>query len=78
MRLTFKVHKIDPRDVVDGVARAEIVTLHPIDPHEKGAHDHAIESRSGEGKLILKVTDPRQLGRFAVGRYVSLDITFLT
>jgi hypothetical protein len=72
MKATFKVHKVEPRDIVDGVARHERVTLHPIDPHEPGDHEHAIESRSGEGKIVLNITEPSALRRFVAGKYVSV------
>ena len=74
MRVTFKVHKVELRDILDGAPREERLTLHPIDPHEDGAHDHAAESRSGEGKLMLKITEPSQLGKYLVGAYVTVDI----
>jgi hypothetical protein len=72
MKATFKVHKVEPRDVVDGVHRAERVTLHPIDPHEPGVHEHAAESRSGEGKIVLNVTEPSALRKFVAGKYVTV------
>jgi hypothetical protein len=77
MKATFKVHKVEPRDIVDGVARCELITFHPIDPHEAGAHEHAIESRSGEGQIKLKITEPKALGRFSTGDYVEVSFDVL-
>lgn len=72
MKVTFKIHKVDKRDIVEGDNRCELLTLHPIDPHEKGFTEHAIESRSGEGKIQLKVTNPRMLGRFPLGKLITV------
>lgn len=77
MRITFKVHKAEPRNFVDGVAREQRVTLHPIDPHEPGENELTKVSRSGEGKLVLRVDEPAALGRFQVGRLVALTLEFL-
>ena len=76
MKATFKVHKAEPRDVVGGVHRAEMVTLHPIDPHETGFHEHTRETRSGNGKFKLLVDDPKALGKFKPGALVTLTFEF--
>lgn len=69
---TFKVHRAEPRNIVDGVAREERVLLHPLDPHEEGKNDLVGESRSGESKIQLKV-EGAALGKFKVGQLVTVS-----
>ena len=77
MQATFKVHKVEPRGVVDGKATVEIVTLHPIDPHEPGPHDLFKTSRSGEnGQIRLQVDASEALGQFVAGKRVTVTFSF--
>jgi len=73
VKATFKVHRVDPRDVVHGVVREERVLLHTLDPHEPGVNELTHESRSGEAKIQLKITG-EALGSFRVGQFV--EVTF--
>lgn len=71
---TFKVHRVEPRDRVDGKAREERVLLHPTDPHEPGKNTLMLESRSGYGQIKVNVTAPAALGRFKEGALI--DVSF--
>ncbi len=73
MKVTFKVHKVETRDIVDGKHRHERVTLHPIDPHEKGVNELANVTRSGEGKIVVNIYKAEALGKFKQGAYVTVN-----
>lgn len=70
MRATFKVHKVRAAGAV------ELVTLHPIDQHEidddSQASEWAYPSRSGDGKIQIKITEPGSLGEFREGGLVEV------
>jgi hypothetical protein len=73
LQATFKVHKVEPRGVVNGSHTEERVTLHPTDPHEDGSSDMLRESQSGSGKIRLTIDEPNALGRFKPGQLVEVS-----
>lgn len=73
MKVTFKVHKVEKRDIVGDKHRHERVTLHPIDPHEPGVNDLANVTRSGEGKIVVNVYKAEALGKFKQGALVTVS-----
>jgi hypothetical protein len=72
LQATFKVHRADPRGVVDGVATEERVVLHPLDPHEEGENDLMSVPQSGGGAIKLSITELNALGRFKPGQLVTV------
>lgn len=73
MKATFKVHKVEPRGMINGKATVEVVTLHPIDPHEPGPHEPFKVSRSGEnGQIRMQIDAPAELGKFLPGKLVTV------
>ena len=74
MKATFKVHKVEQRGIVNGKHTVELVVLHPVDPYEPGPRELFRESRSGEsGQIKLQVDAPAALGKFQVGRLITVS-----